>query len=224
MLRALGDYFGLLLFPYRLHMEREVFASPALATPQSPAFYFGLAVAGVLLLSAFAAGALLPGRGRRLRCVGAGWFLVAFLPISNLFMLNASVAEHWLYLPSIGFLLFAAGVALDVPWGRLPVPGIRLLAAAAVAVGLTAGALGLRTWLRAHDWADRLTFYQQTIRDGGDVPRARQGLAIAYHEAGNEEAAATVLKHLTAELPQMLTARVNLATTSIRLGQTDFYI
>ena len=221
MLRALGDYAGLMLFPHRLHMERQVFAAPGLGNPESPAFYFGLAVGGVLLLIAFAAGTLLPGRGRLLRRCGAGWFLIGFLPISNLFALNASVAEHWLYLPSIGFLLFVAGAALDLPWSRLPIPRARRLPTAAVAVFLIAGAFGLRTWLRAGDWVDRLTFYQQTIRDGGDVPRAREGLALAYHEVGNEEAASAVLSRLTASYPQAMAARVNLATTSVRLGQND---
>jgi hypothetical protein len=32
---------------------------------------------------------------------------LTYLPTSNLFGLNATVAEHWLYLPSVGFLIFA---------------------------------------------------------------------------------------------------------------------
>ena len=151
-LRALGDYAGLLLFPHNLHMERQVFAAPGLGHPESPTFYFSLAVLGALLLAAFAAGSWIPGRGRLLRRCGAGWFLIGFLPISNLFALNASVAEHWLYLPSIGFLLFLTGVALDVPWGRVPLPRVPVAPTAAAAVLLAAGALGVRTWLRAHDW------------------------------------------------------------------------
>ncbi len=221
MLRALGDYAGLLLFPHRLHMERQVFAAPGLGSPETPEFYRALAVGGVLLLAAFAAGVSLPGRGRLLRRGGASWFLIGFLPVSNLFALNASVAEHWLYLPSIGFLLFVAGAALDVPWGRLSVPRFPLVPVATAVVLLAAGALGGRTWLRAHDWADKLTFYEQTIRDGGDVPRAREGLALAYHEAGREEDASAVLSKLTASYPNAMAARVNLATTTVRMGQNE---
>ena len=100
-------------------MERQVFAAPELANPADPAFYTALAVAGALVLAAFAAGACLPGTRKNLAPrAGAVWFLVGFLPISNLFSLNASVAEHWLYLPSIGFLLFLAGIALDLPGRR----------------------------------------------------------------------------------------------------------
>ena len=38
--------------------------------------------------------------------------LVAYLPVSGLITLNATVAEHWLYLPS-AFLFLAAATAFD---------------------------------------------------------------------------------------------------------------
>ena len=63
--------------------------------------------------------ACVAGAGAVGPAVGGGWFLAGFLPISNLFSLNASVAEHWLYLPSIGFLLFLRGWRLDLP-SRVP--------------------------------------------------------------------------------------------------------
>ncbi len=245
MLRALGDYARLMLFPHRLFMERQVFAAPGLTNPSTALFYNALAAGGALVLMAFAFGAWLPGRGRLLRRCGAVWFLVGFLPVSNLFSLNASVAEHWLYLPSIGFLLFLAGAALDIPWRRLPA-GVRTPGFAVAALLLVIGALGARTWLRAHDWADKLTFYRQTIRDGGDVPRAREGLSLALLDAGGKAtaqaataadpaeretlavaakdqftAAVALLERITAAYPHAYSARVNLATALLRLGHAD---
>lgn len=36
-----------------------------------------------------------------------GWFLLGLIPVSNLIPVNAYMAEHWLYLPSVGyFILF----------------------------------------------------------------------------------------------------------------------
>lgn len=37
-----------------------------------------------------------------------GWFLIALLPVSNLYPLPFFAAEHWLYLPSMGFALILA--------------------------------------------------------------------------------------------------------------------
>lgn len=214
MIRALGDYGSLLLFPVKLFMERQVFAAPGLANPADDAVYFALGVSGVLMLAAFAAGAWWRGRGQTLRRAGAAWFLVGFLPVSNLFTLNASVAEHWLYLPSIGFLLFLAGVALDMP---------PLLRGRAAVAGLAAVVLllGVRTWLRTFDWTDELTFFRQTIADGGDVPRARTGLAAAYRRADADGDAIAVLRDVVAHYPGVLSARINLANALARQGNAD---
>ena len=217
MIRALGDYGSLMIFPYKLFMERQVFAAPGLSNPGAAGFYHALAAAGVLMLAALAAGAWWPGRGRSLRRFGAGWFLFGFLPISNLFSLNASVAEHWLYLPSIGFLLFLAGVTLDLPISSVPRRHLPRLTAAAVL--LIAAVLGTRTWYRTFDWTDELTFFRQTIADGGDVPRARAGLAAAYSHQHDDAQAIAVLREVVARYPSVLASRINLANALGRQGQ-----
>ncbi len=134
-----------------------------------------------------------------MRRFGAGWFLLGFLPISNLFSLNASVAEHWLYLPSIGFLLFLLGSALDLPFTSLSRRRLAVLAAAAVVLAATA--LGVRTWYRTFDWSDEITFFRQTIADGGDVPRARAGLAAAYSRQNDDAHAIDVLRAIVTRYP-----------------------
>ena len=188
-----------------------------LANPEDASVYFALATAGVGMLAAFAAGAFWPGRGRNLRRFGAGWFLLGFLPISNLFSLNATVAEHWLYLPSIGFLLFLTGVALDLP---LAMPPRRAAALGATVVLLAASALGVRTWYRTFDWSDEITFFRQTIADGGDVPRARAGLAAAYSRQHDDAHAIAVLRAVVSKYPNVLANRINLANALGRQGQT----
>ena len=224
MLRALGDYGSLLLFPNKLFMERQVFAPPGLADAPDAFFYQMLTVSGALVLAAFAFGCYWPGRGQRLRRAGVSWFMAGFLPISNLFALNASVAEHWLYLPSIGFLLFLAGVGFDVPTLRRRLAFPVLLAC----VGVAVAALGLRTWYRTFDWTDELTFFRQTIADGGDVPRARAGLAAAYgrqvvsgDRPGADDQAIATVRSTVRNFPRMFGPRINLATLLARRGNTD---
>jgi tetratricopeptide (TPR) repeat protein len=217
MIRSLGDYGSLMIFPYKLFMERQVFAAPGLEDPPDPVFYATLGIAGGLLAAAFAAGALCPGRGRALRRFGAAWFVAGYLPVSNLFPLNASVAEHWLYLPSIGFLLFLAGVLMDLAIVRSK----RAAPAVLALVAICAGALAARTYLRAFDWSDELTFFRQTIRDGGDVPRARDALATAYGHAHDDASAIAVLRDICAHYPKVLSARINLAMALARHGHPD---
>ena len=108
----------------------------------------------------FACWSRLPGR--KIRILGVSWFVLGFLPISNLFPLNAQVAEHWIYMASAGFLLMLAGFACAIP-ARYQ----RLLA---MAVPLAVVALGVRTAYRAADWADPETFYRQTHCRRADFP------------------------------------------------------
>ena len=176
------------------------------------------------MLAAFAAGAWWQGRGQKLRRFGAGWFLLGFLPVSNLFSLNASVAEHWLYLPSIGFLLFLAGVLVDLPLHRLTRTG-RPIAVPAYAlvlvVLLPAAALGTRTWFRTFDWLDEISFYKQTVHDAGDVPHARAGLAMSLSRQHKDAEAIAILRDISTRYPKVLTARINLAHALLHVGQAD---
>ncbi len=220
MLRALGDYGSLLLYPKELFMERQVFAAPGLDNAANEALYLSLALSGVGMLTAFAAGAWWPGGGRGLRRAGAVWFLVGFLPVSNLFALNASVAEHWLYLPSIGFLLFLAGVSVDLPWHRLGLPNRAASAPAlALLILLPAAALGARTWFRTFDWMDETAFYTQTVHDAGDVPRAQVGLAMSLSHQHRTGVAVEMMREVSARYPKVLSLRLNLASALLREGR-----
>ena len=118
MLRALGDYGRLMVFPGNLHMERTVFDPDNYLDRESwrkTAASEYLSILGLVVLAAFIFGCTRPGIGQRTRIMGTVWFFAAYLPISNIVQLNATVAEHWLYLPSVGFLLFLGGCVLDLP-------------------------------------------------------------------------------------------------------------
>jgi tetratricopeptide (TPR) repeat protein len=181
MLRALGDYSRLMFFPSNLHVERTVERSGY-----------------VLLIGIFAAAALLYGACRRgksqpIRAFGAAWFILAFLPISNLFELNATVAEHWLYLPSVGFLVFVVGCCLELPARRRTL----LTAAACLAViGLSA-----RSFVRSGDWLNSETFYRQALRAGATKTRMALNLAQIYAERGDYAKAEPLLRKVVAMNP-----------------------
>jgi tetratricopeptide (TPR) repeat protein len=164
-LRAFAEYAGLFIAPVRLHMERDVlpFGRGNLPTTLHIARNREFqTLLGAILLAAFLV--WMRWARRRDPAVFAGLlcFAVAYLPICGLFSLNASVAEHWLYVPG-AFLLLAALLSL----ARLPISrpaGIALL----VLWGLF---LGGRTLLRNPDWHDQRTFLERTIADGGGSAR-----------------------------------------------------
>jgi hypothetical protein len=100
MLRALGDYGRLMVFPANLHMERTVFDPTNYRNRYSwrdSATSEYLSILGLCVFAVFACGCIKKGAGQRTRIMGTTWFFAGYLPISNIVLLNATVAEHWLY-------------------------------------------------------------------------------------------------------------------------------
>jgi tetratricopeptide (TPR) repeat protein len=214
MLRALGDYGRLMVFPGNLHMERSIFDPDNYLNRESwrktvASEY--LSILGLVVLAVFAYGCVRGGIGQRARIMGTVWFFAAYLPISNIVQLNATVAEHWLYLPSVGFLLFLAGCALDLP-RRL---GRGLTAIAAIAIL----ALGVRSAIRSSDWSNDEIFYKRTLAAGGISARVEVNLAQIYADRGEYVAAEKLFRHILATIPDYPIARNNLASVLANEGK-----
>jgi Putative Zn-dependent protease, contains TPR repeats len=215
MLRALGDYGRLMVFPANLHMERTVFDPALYRNRQGWRASIGteyLSIVGLCVCAAFAFGCLKNGAGHRMRVLGAIWFFAGYLPVSNIAQLNATVAEHWLYLPSVGFLIFLVGCALDVP------PRFQRLTATAAMVGVVA--LALRSGIRSTDWSDPETFYSRTLAAGGTGARVEVNLAMIYGRRGEYAKAEKLFRHVLQVTPDYPVARSNLADLLSREGKT----
>ncbi len=170
---ALGEYAKLAVAPTILRMERgqqrwpaesihnTVFETPALAICVG-----GAAVAVLFLLWLVQS----VRHRRRLQALALMLAAVCYLPISNLLTLNATVAEHWLYLP-LAFILLAGsveGARLLAPVASAIVPPGR---AATAAVTLWGVALAARTWMRESDWAIQWTFLDADHRGWWQLAR-----------------------------------------------------
>jgi tetratricopeptide (TPR) repeat protein len=215
-LRALGDYCGLMFAPVRLMMERSL--GPADMYASRAGWWRGitseyLSILGAAALVAAAWLCLRRGEGRSLRRFGALWFFVAFVPISNLIPLNAEVAEHWIYAASIGFLMFLAGVV-----AMFPPRAVRWSGALAL---VAAGALAVRTGVRAGDWANAERFARKTIASGGASPRIHIYLAQELGRQGRLVEQEEIYRKTLAIYPGFTTARINLALCLQKQGRAD---
>ena len=217
MLRALGDYTWLIFYPDNLHMDRYVL--PMDATPTLLQWNFHNRLECLSVIGIAMSLRVLPPRmgisrlpGQRLRLFSIVWFLSGFLPISNLFPLNAQVAEHWIYMPSMGLLLFFAGCVL-ADSGK---PAHTIVAAIAL---LAVVPLAWRTSRRAAEWADPQTFFKQTIQSGGGTTRINLNLAMVYYNAGDYAKAEAMMRDIVKHFPDYVPARLDLGMTLVKEGK-----
>jgi len=166
-------YLKVFIFPIHLRMERVVFPVTALFSP--------VVMIASVILSGIAIGAVRAYRRSPIIFFGIAWFFVALLPYMNWFPLNAEMAEHWLYLPSIGFLLlfglFSEKIIIRDVAAQPSRFGLFLLAAVIVSLS----ALTIR---RNLDWRENKTIYLATARYSPESPRAHYNLGNIYLSEG----------------------------------------
>jgi len=144
---------------------------------------------------------------------GGVWFFLTLLPVSQIVPHQELVAEHFLYLPSVGFCLL---VALFVE------RGLAVRRAATAVAGLfvlTLFLLGARTVLRNRDWKDELTLWTKAVQAAPDSYWAHQRLGDAYKAQGRYEEAIREYKTVQALAPGYATEYIAIADSYRRLGR-----
>jgi len=183
-------------------------------------------VASVFLASLLLAGlCLLAWRARRrfpYALTGWYWFFISLVPVIGLIQVGEqSMADRYMYLPSIG--LFAAAA-----WGGAEVlAGFGIGRAGAVAVaGLALAACTVRTMGQLPCWRDTESLYRHALAVTGNNPGIQRFLAFHYYNLGNaakeaghlEEAIANY--HRSMELdPQSSLAHNNLGMALQNAGR-----
>lgn len=97
---AILTYIRLLLFPFGLHINYG-----------SKLFHFSdiQVIGGIFILCFLCILVFKQRKNNQLLFFSMSWFLIALLPVSNLYPLPFYMAEHFLYFPSLGFFLIIAG-------------------------------------------------------------------------------------------------------------------
>jgi tetratricopeptide (TPR) repeat protein len=191
VLGVAGRYLVLLLLPLRLSPDYSGAAFPVENAIGSPLPLLGLAFLAALTLLA-ALPLLRPGAGddgretggrARVVSMGALLFLLPYLVVGNLLVLNAAgFAERLLYVPAAGFCILLA-VALHLPIDLSPAPRrrvVRLAVYSALSLLLVAGALQTRSQARMWESDDSLVEWAMAAAPGS--LRANLELARRYRQ------------------------------------------
>ncbi len=191
---ALTTYVRLLILPFSLHMEYGNRTFPLL-DPQ--------AISGIVIFC-FLVFFLIRMRRSSLTTFSLGFFLIALLPSSNLYPLNAYMAEHWLYLPSIGFFLILAKGVRSL-YAKKSLEGIAISL-----VLILISFYSSLTILQNRYWREPIPFYERTLAFAPESTTVHNNLGILYSEAGRHgESIAAFKRAITAD-PKYADAYYNL--------------
>lgn len=170
---ALSVYPRLLLFPFELRFGYSQHSF----SWTDPAVLCGMAVFTVLTWLF-----LKNLRPRPLISFSIGWFLVALLPVSNLYPLPFFVAEHWLYAPSMGFVLI---LAYFVTGQGTPAALKKFLFGSLILF------YAVLTIQQNDYWLDPVRFHLKTLAYRPQSPVLYLDLGRSYEERGQNDAALT---------------------------------
>ncbi|MBI3318009.1 MAG: tetratricopeptide repeat protein [Candidatus Omnitrophica bacterium] len=198
------SYLRIYFLPLDLHMERRI---PWLSAPDLLNFW------GPLLALAALGWLLFRFRKERGVLFGAGWFFLAWLPISGLFvLLDPNMADHWLYLPGIGLCLAMGGILAQAVKAPNPRPILALAGAFALAL---AGISLHRQWV----WSDPLRLYAESLRYPPESAMVHNNLGNLLLKQGRPKEALTHYERALALKPDYAEAHNNLAAAYERMGE-----
>lgn len=195
--RTLLMYLGIIFVPRHLHYYR----STDILTPDTTSFLVMPAVA----LAVFCGIRWTPPAHKRILLLGCGWFFISLLPVLNIVPLINEyslilTAEHFLYVPLIGVLLFVLGLGHywlgrreSGPPGASPpdsggldelAQGGRPAVFAASALGLIGLTFLMLTIQQNSYWSSEISLFERTVRFEKNFGRAHILLARAYYLNG----------------------------------------
>ncbi|MGD9015715.1 MAG: tetratricopeptide repeat protein, partial [Candidatus Omnitrophota bacterium] len=204
---AITNYTRLMLFPFNLHAGygRGVFS---LSEPRA---ILGMVISFCLLTYAFR-----KRNTNNLVFFAIYWFFIGLLPQSNLYPINAYMAEHWLYLPSIGFfLILAKGISYLYKTKQFKIIALVFI------IILSGFYAYLTTRQNRYYWREPIAFYKRNLEYAPNNFMEYNNLGLAYYQIGKIPEAITAYKQAIEIKPDFVQAYNNLASAYEDIGKRE---
>ncbi|MFA6385043.1 MAG: tetratricopeptide repeat protein [Candidatus Omnitrophota bacterium] len=162
---AMFEYTRLLFAPTSLHMEYglKIFR-----------FIDARVFAGFLITCALFAVAFRARKNNKLLFFAIIWFFLTLIPVSNIYPVNAYMAEHWLYLPSVGAFIVMGNILCRISLD------LRRKILALVIFLLLSGWYSFITVKQNSYWKDPVTFFERAAKYAPESHLIHNNLAGAY--------------------------------------------
>jgi Flp pilus assembly protein TadD len=181
--KLFGKSLWLYFFPFRLAPDYSFNSIPVVRTPSEAGVVFcGLVVLCLVGLWLYC------WRRNPLVFFGLGFFFATWVLIfvNALLPVAPILAERFLYLPSVGFVLACVGL---VHWGIECLPERPQLVTSVVLATVVLSCFFVRTWYRNLDWHDNLSLFQSAVEVSPNSALIRNNLADLYFREGKHDLA-----------------------------------
>ncbi len=188
---------GIVCYYLRLYIipigqSADAYLSPVTGF-QDPYFWAAVTVLAALVALGFVM------RSDRIFLLGLIMLFVSPLASYTIVPLPDIVAEHRVYISSLGFAILAAWLLTRIPHHRWAI-----LAGIIIVLGVTA-------LNRSGVWADNLTLWKDAEAKSPELERPHINLGMAYQVTGAENLAVIEYQHALALNPRLAPAYINLA-------------
>lgn len=204
-------YLGLLAFPVNLSTHYDITRVSELGDV--------LAIFPIMFLAAIIIiGCICFVTGKRAVAFCVGWFLITFLPASNIVPTAAMMTDRYMHMPSIGFAAFLA-IAMSYPLKRLPGEEKqlkRMLILFPIVIVLLL--LSVLTVRRNTDWRDTKTLFQRTLLVSPRSVDAHLAIGAMYDLEGDHESAIRMYRDGLKVVPDHYRLLYNLGVSYMKKG------
>ncbi|MBN1871686.1 MAG: tetratricopeptide repeat protein, partial [Candidatus Omnitrophica bacterium] len=209
---AMANYTRLLFLPLGLHMEYGTKIFP---------WSHPLVPIGALICVGIIALTFYYRKRDGLVFFSLCWFILALIPSSNIYPINAYMAEHWLYIPSIGFFIIIARI-LRMLYVKKSFKIVSIASTAVLIIFLT-----VLTIQNNRYWQNGITLYERTLKYAPDRAVLYNNLGILYADRGDTQEAIELFKKAVQLDPSYVYAYNNLGKAYNMIGNKkeamDYY-
>ncbi|MDD5120517.1 MAG: tetratricopeptide repeat protein [Candidatus Omnitrophica bacterium] len=190
----LFTYLKLLILPVGLHMSRQLIRPESILTIFSATLTLGFVIFICLRYLKYSS-------NNKVFSFMLFWSVVFFIPQSGIFPINAFIAEHFIYLPSVSFYLLIAYVLYSFLRKKLFIFTIGLFCVFYIL--LTAG--------RNFEWRNPVVFYKSIMKYSPNSFQAHSNLGVQYEYLGRFSEAEAEYRRALKIKPDLMEARLSLA-------------
>jgi len=208
--QPLALYLSKLFIPLDLHMEYKVAIVPILD--------FSVLL-GMLIILALAICIFAFRKKQKAISFSLSWIFINYLPVSNIYPVNAFFAEHWSYIFSIGLFMLVGYLTLEVCKIKKPLGYI-----VSLLLVLLLTASSYLTFKQNQYWKSPEHFYRRTLQYAPTSHRVHYRLGLLYLRQGRIEEGIEKNKQALAIRPDFILAYENLSSAYLVQGKAQLAI